>query len=102
MGKKSDPDKRIVSIKTAASELAVTQRLLSDIRRFIHEARLQISYAANARLVALYWRVGDHIRREVLLEQRAEYGKRIVNALSAQLALEYGRGFSRSNLFNMI
>jgi hypothetical protein len=102
MRKKSYMSKDTLPAKAAVSEHAVTQRLLRDIRRFIHEARSHISYAANASLVALYWRVGDHIRREVLLEQRAEYGKRIVHALSTQLQLEYGRGFSRSNIFNMI
>jgi predicted nuclease of restriction endonuclease-like (RecB) superfamily len=102
MRKKSYTGKDTLPAKAAVSEHAVTQRLLRDIRRFIHEARAHISYAANAGLVALYWRVGDHIRREVLLEQRAEYGKGIVHALSKQLLLEYGRGFSRRNLFNMI
>ncbi len=39
---------------------------------------------------------------EVLENQRAEYGKEIVHALSAQLTREFGRGFGRRNLFNMI
>lgn len=32
---------------------------------------------------------------------RAEYGKQLVTDLSKGLTKEYGRGFSKSNLFNM-
>ena len=34
--------------------------------------------------------------------KRAEYGKQIVQSLTAQLVLRYGRGFSKRNLWNMI
>ena len=30
------------------------------------------------------------------------YGKEIVHALSAKLQIEFGKGFSKRNLFNMI
>ncbi len=53
-------------------------------------------------MVLLYWSVGDRIRREILGEQRAAYGERIVATVSAQLTAEYGRGFGRRNLFQMI
>ena len=33
---------------------------------------------------------------------RAEYGEKIVHALSAQLVAEFGRGFAVRNLFNTI
>nr|WP_288848069.1 DUF1016 N-terminal domain-containing protein [uncultured Sneathia sp.] len=33
--------------------------------------------------------------------ERAEYGKELINDLSRQLTKEYGKGFSKSNLFNM-
>jgi len=34
--------------------------------------------------------------------KRAGYGKEIVATLSQELTIEYGKGFSRRNLFNMI
>jgi predicted nuclease of restriction endonuclease-like (RecB) superfamily len=37
-----------------------------------------------------------------LASERASYGEQIVDALSRQLSEEYGRGFSRPNLFHMI
>jgi predicted nuclease of restriction endonuclease-like (RecB) superfamily len=36
-----------------------------------------------------------------LKKKRADYGQGIVHALSAQLEAEFGRGFSKTNLFNM-
>lgn len=32
-------------------------------------------------------------------EKRADYGEEIISTLSRQLAVEYGRGFSKRNLF---
>ena len=58
--------------------------------------------AMSAGLTMLYWQVGTRIRQDILKEKRAGYGEKIVHALSAQLTLEFGRGFTSRNLFNMI
>lgn len=76
--------------------------LTQDIRKLIEEARSTIASTVNAALTMLYWRVGKRIREEILKGDRAEYGDKIVHALSAQLQLEYGQGFTKRNLFNMI
>ena len=44
----------------------------------------------------------QYIRKDILAYERAAYGEQIVHALSRQLTGEYGRGFSRPNLFHMI
>jgi len=77
-------------------------RLLGDIRKLLEEARTSVSAAVNIGLTMLYWRIGSRINEEILKGKRAEYGEQIVHALSAQLAMDYGRGFSRRNLFHMI
>ena len=76
--------------------------LLGDIRRLIVDTRAQVAAAINAGLTLLYWEIGERIRKDILQEKRAEYGEEIVTALARQLEAEFGRGFSRSNLFNMI
>lgn len=76
--------------------------LLADIRQLIDAARQQTARAVNSALVGMYWHVGRRIRQDVLENDRAEYGKQIVATLSRQLTAEYGRGFSRRNLFNMV
>ena len=80
----------------------VPTALLSDIRRLIVDTRAQVAAAINAGLTLLYWEIGERIRKDILQEKRAEYGEEIVTALARQLEMEFGRGFSRSNLFNMV
>jgi len=50
----------------------------------------------------LYWEIGTRIQKEILRGSRAEYGKRIVHALSTKLIQDYGKGYSRTNIFNMV
>lgn len=76
--------------------------LLDDIRSLIKSARRRGAAAINTEIVMLYWRIGERIRKDILRMERADYGKQIVQTLSGQLIAEYGRGFTRTNLFNMI
>jgi len=76
--------------------------IYADIRRMIEETRSAVAIAVNAGLTILHWRVGKRLREEVLHCERAKYGKEIVQALSAQLTAEYGRGWSKRNLAYMI
>ena len=50
----------------------------------------------------MYWQIGTRVRTEILKNERADYGKQIVSALSTQLTAEFGSGFSRPNLFKML
>jgi predicted nuclease of restriction endonuclease-like (RecB) superfamily len=72
--------------------------LAAEIVAMIRTARGQVAQLVNARLTLLHWHIGSRIRREVLREQRAEYGAEIIDALSGQLRAEFGR----RNLFSMV
>lgn len=76
--------------------------LLQDLRALIEAARGRVARAVNTGLVSMNWALGDRIRREVLGEKRAAYGKKIVATVSRQLVLEYGRGFSYAGLNWMV
>lgn len=76
--------------------------LLSELRGLIESARQHVAQTANATLTMLYWQVGQRIRREVLKNERAEYGEQIVLTLSTQLVAEYGKGFSEKSLRRMM
>ena len=76
--------------------------LLRDVRGLIAGARERTAAAVNAALVLLYWGIGDRIRRDILKEKRADYGKEILGALSRQLTAEYGKGYTYDNLTRMI
>jgi predicted nuclease of restriction endonuclease-like (RecB) superfamily len=79
-----------------------TKGLLSEVRELILSARQSVATAANATLTMLHWQIGNRIRRDILREKRAEYGEQILATLSKQLEAEFGRGFGRRNLFNMV
>jgi predicted nuclease of restriction endonuclease-like (RecB) superfamily len=76
--------------------------LLTDVRDMILAARAQVARAVDSGLVAVYWQIGDRIRRDILQEKRAAYGEQIVASLSQQLVPEFGRGFSRYSLSRMV
>src|SRR5437899_7060539 len=91
--------KQVVRRTTA---LAKQSDVFTDVRELIIAARQDVARSVNSSLVILYWRIGERIRKDLLKEQRADYGQKIVHALSAQLTGEFGRGFTARNLFNMI
>ena len=73
--------------------------LLGGVSELLEAARRASARAVNAFMTATYWEIG---RRIVEFEQhgkkRAEYGKALLEQLSADLTLRYGRGFARPNL----
>jgi hypothetical protein len=76
--------------------------LLGDLRSLIESARIRVAGGVNAEMVLLYWDIGERVRKEILNDSRAAYGKHVVKILSDQLVMQYGTGFTRTNLFNMI
>ena len=75
---------------------------LKDICRLLDEARQQAARTVNAFLTATYWEIG---RRIVEYEQkgkkRAEYGSALLQRLSKDLTVSFGRGFGVDNLQRM-
>ncbi len=76
--------------------------IFEDIRNLIEGARQNVAIAINTGLTMLYWKIGSRINLEILKGERAAYGAEILQALSAKLTIEFGRGFSRRNLASMI
>ena len=73
---------------------ATTDVLLTDLRQIIDNARTRVASTANYELTMMYWHIGERINRDVLANQRAEYGKQIVATVAQQLQTLYGlRGF---------
>jgi predicted nuclease of restriction endonuclease-like (RecB) superfamily len=80
------------------NEPHLSQILFSEIRLLIEQGRQQVAVTVNATMTLLYWQVGKRINDDILKNNRAEYGRKIVNALSAQLVSEYGKGWSEKHL----
>lgn len=80
----------------------ITESLVHDIRELIVSTRTSVATAVNAGKVMMYWNIGERLNRDILKGERAEYGKQIVHAVSAQLQTTYGKGFSEKSLRRMI
>ncbi len=79
------------------------QSLMQDLRQIIEQARGHVAATANYALTTMYWHIGERINREVLGNQRAEYGKQIVSQVATQLQKEYGKkGFEERTIRRMI
>lgn len=73
-----------------------------QIREILSKARSQAWQAVNSAMVAAYWNIGRVIvEQEQKGELRAKYGEASIEELSRRLAAEFGKGFDRSNLWNM-
>ena len=75
------------------------QGLLLSISNRYEQGRANISAYVNTEIVSTYWQIGQYI---VEFEQggssKAGYGKSLLENLSKDLILKFGKGFSRSNL----
>ncbi|QTR45520.1 DUF1016 family protein [Thiothrix litoralis] len=80
----------------------INPTLTGDIKALIQNAKQQAAIAINAELTLLYWQVGKRIADEILKGQRGEYGQQIIATLAQQLSTEFGRGWSKRNLANMV
>lgn len=76
--------------------------LVSDIRQIILDARQKVAQAVDSGHVLMNWSIGTRIRKDILKEQRAQYGKQIFQSLTGKLTFEFGRGYGPRNLANMV
>ena len=76
--------------------------LYNRIVTLIENTKRNVAVAVNNEMTLLYWNIGKDITDNVLNNQKAEYGKAVIKKLSQRLASEYGRGYSRANLFRML
>ena len=83
--------------------MMTSQDLIHDLRQIIEQARGHVAATANYELTMMYWHIGERINREVLGNQRAEYGKQIVSTVSTQLQAEFGKkGFEPRSIWRMM
>ena len=94
-------DKKI-STKNKPSLIKTDEVLFDEIRSLIEQTRSRVASTVNSALVLMNWHIGKRINDEILQNKRAEYGNEIVVTLSRQLTAEYGKGFTRANLFRMV
>ena len=78
------------------------QELVEAIGQLLTDGRNKALQAVNTTLVLTNWQIGRYIiEYEQKGNERAEYGAKLLNRLSHDLTLAYGKGFSRSNITYM-
>ena len=78
------------------------QNLIHQIGELFQSGRQRAIQSVNTVLVQTYWEIGRYIVEfEQQGNERAEYGTQLFERLSKDLTLQYGKGFSRSNLLYM-
>lgn len=76
--------------------------VLKDISNVINAARSSAARSVNCIITAAYWFIGRRIFEfEQKGSERAEYGEELLKRLSRDLTSRYGRGFAKSNLYQM-
>ncbi len=73
--------------------------LFDRVVSILEQARSNIVRAVNNNMVIAYWLICREVIQEIQGgDERAEYGKQVIELLSAKLNHKYSRGFSTTNL----
>ena len=93
----------MADIEKVTQKGLVTTELIDDLRQIIDSARSHVAATANYVLTAMYWNIGNRINRDMLNNERAEYGKQIVATMARQLQEDYGtKGFEERTIRRMM
>ena len=74
----------------------------NEIKTLIEQSRSRTYQAVNFTMVQTYWQIGKRIvEEEQAGNSRAGYGESLIDMLSEKLTADFGKGFSRRNVFYM-
>lgn len=82
--------------------LTSANSFVAEVAQLIQHAKQRVAAKVNSELTLLYWQVGQRINTEVLKGERADYGEQVIANLSRSLTEQFGRGWSKRNLFQML
>jgi len=72
--------------------------LSNEVKSILELARSRAYTAVNFAMVEAYWQIGKLIVQRQGGEERAEYGKKLIQYLAGRLTKDYGKGFDERNL----
>lgn len=95
-----DDEKNELAAPSGIVAYRQTEDIVNDARLIIESAQKWAHRAVNVALVYRNWFLGKRIAEEELKgEGRAKYGAQVIVNLSKALSKEYGKGFSKLNLW---
>ena len=84
------------------NKIAEYNDMINEIKEVLQSARKNVAQQVNTELLTTYWNIGRIIvEHEQQSKERAEYGQQTLKELSKVLTKEFGKGFSRANIYNM-
>jgi predicted nuclease of restriction endonuclease-like (RecB) superfamily len=90
------------NLDASSAATDVYDKVVAGVVELLEIARRSAARAVNSFMTATYWEIG---RRIVEFEQggraQAVYGAELVRLLAADLTSRFGRGFGKSNLYQM-
>ena len=83
------------------SNFVQTDDVFKDMCGIIESSQKAAYQAVNTALVQRNWLLGYRIATEEMKgENRAAYGTEIIKKLAKELSAQYGKGYTKSNLYN--
>lgn len=80
-----------------------TNDIFKDVENIVESSRKYAYQTINIALVQRNWLLGKRIADEELQgENRAEYGKEVIKQLAKHLTNLYGKGFTKTNLYQFL
>lgn len=88
-------------MKQQNTSIESSDRIYSEIKQVLIQARAKVLTTVNTAMVKAYWHVGKLIVLAQGGEERAVYGDELIKSISQRLTNELGKGYDTSNLRNM-
>lgn len=77
-------------------------KLIVEVRQIVQAARSQSYRAINVMQIVSNWLIGQRIVvQEQMGKDKADYGKHVIEIVSAALTEEFGKGYSETNIKSM-
>ena len=77
------------------------QHWLTELKEKIRSSQLKAALKVNTEMLALYWEIGKELTEK---QAQSNWGDKIITQLAKDLSSEFRdiKGFSRSNIFNIV
>ena len=83
-------------------EVEIRKDVYEEIRDLLNKSRQSIISNVNSTMAKTYFWIGKKIvEEEQNGNERAEYGENLIKDLAVKLTQEFGKGFSKRNLWQM-
>lgn len=81
----------------------INNKIITEIENLLQKARAHVAVEVNTTLLKTYMEIGRLIVEDINThENKEEYQTKTISILSKELTKEFGKGFSRANIWNMI